>query len=425
MTGRGSFDGAAGIFDTWRAASVSVKAMLAGLFVNRLGQFVQIFLVLYMTSRGFTATEGGVALGVYGAGMVLGTLLGGWLTDEIGARGAIIISTIGTAISAPVVLYLGSYVAILPVLALAAAAAQAFQPASTSILSELTSAERQVMIFAMCRLAMNIGASAAPLLGAILAQVSYSFLFWGEAASAIALCIIAVTTLPAGRFREADKIPDKENSDGDDTHGGYLAVITDCRYLLFLAAMFASSAVYIQFLAMLPLTVRNDGFSTTTYGGLIAINGITVVVCGLSIARAVQAWQPRMAIIAGVILTAGGMSFYGVHWGFAGLIIATLIWTLGEMIGSPTQFFAYPAQAGPPRLRGRYLGASNASYALACAIGPAVGVALWSRIGDAAWGWCGALGLVAAAAAWGGVHRVRPRRSPPPDRVLELEDRAT
>lgn len=151
------------------------------------------------------------------------------------------------------------------------------------------------------------------------------------------------------------------------------------------------------------------GLGATAYGSILALNGLLVIACELFVASIVQRWQPRVAVVAGVALTAIGMSLYGVAWGVAGLVVATLVWTVGEIVGYPTLFFAYPAQAGPPRLRGRYLGASNSLYGLGSTIGPLLGIALWNRIGDAMWLWCGAVGLAAVLAAWYGV---RPKPTP-------------
>ena len=47
-----------GVVATWRLTPTSAKALLAGVFVNRLGGFLQIFLILFLTERGFSA--GGV-----------------------------------------------------------------------------------------------------------------------------------------------------------------------------------------------------------------------------------------------------------------------------------------------------------------------------------------------------------------------------
>ena len=57
----------------------------------------QIFLVLFMTDRGYSSSQAGLALGLYGAGAVVGTFVGGWLSDRLSARSATVISMVGSA----------------------------------------------------------------------------------------------------------------------------------------------------------------------------------------------------------------------------------------------------------------------------------------------------------------------------------------
>ncbi len=45
-----------GIWLTIREAPLAVKALLVGNFVNKLGWFLQVFLVLFLTSRRASAT---------------------------------------------------------------------------------------------------------------------------------------------------------------------------------------------------------------------------------------------------------------------------------------------------------------------------------------------------------------------------------
>src|SRR4029453_6925815 len=72
---------AAGIWITLQQSSVPVRATLVGVFVNRLGGFLQPFLVLFLTHRGFSAVQAAVALGIFGAGCFAGVLLGGSFSD--------------------------------------------------------------------------------------------------------------------------------------------------------------------------------------------------------------------------------------------------------------------------------------------------------------------------------------------------------
>ncbi|MFF1558267.1 MDR family MFS transporter [Streptomyces sp. NPDC058279] len=410
-----------GVKTVWRESPTAVKSLLVGTAVNRLGGFIQIFMVLYMTQRGFSATEAGLALGVYGAGTVLGVLTGGWMSDRVGPRLTIMSTLVSSAVLLPAVLYLDSYPAILAIIGVGGALSQAYRPASTSMISQLIPAERQVMIFAMVRLAINLGTTAAPLLGAALVQVSWDFLFWGEAAAILVFATVAGVTLPRDRSAEAAGHGGTTDAPGAGAPGrkpSYRAVLTDGRYLLFLLAMFVSSVIYIQYVSTLPLTVKHLGLNTGVYAAMVALNGALVITCELLIAKVVQRWPARIAVIAGVALTGIGMSLYALPWGITALVIATLVWSLGEIVGYPTLFFAYPAQAGPPELRGRYLGASNSLYGLGTAVGPFLGVMLWNRFGDGLWLGCGALGLLAVGAAWLGVRpagaadRTPPRTGP-------------
>ncbi|MFH8410176.1 MDR family MFS transporter [Streptomyces sp. NPDC018019] len=395
----------AGVRQVWRESPAAVKSLLAGTMINRLGGFVQVFMVLYLTHRGFSGTQAGAALGVYGGGAVLGTLVGGWMSDRLGPRLTIVSTLLGSAVLLPCVLYLDNYWAILAVIGVSGAASMAYQPASTSVISSLTPAERHVMIFAMGRLAINLGTTAAPLLGAALVKVSWDFLFWGEALAVVIFSAVAATTLPHRVVPETSGSADAGAGDGGDApRASYLAVLADRRYLLFLLAMFVSSVIYIQHISALPLTVQHLDLGVEAYAAMIALNGFLVIACELLVAKVVQRWRIRTAVIIGVLLTGVGMSMYALPWGLAALVIATLVWSLGEIIGYPSLFFAYPAQAGPPGLRGRYLGASNALYGLGSAIGPFVGVMIWNRFQEGLWIGCGVVGLIAGAAAWGGVR---------------------
>ncbi|WP_055714814.1 MFS transporter [Streptomyces torulosus] len=421
----------AGVRQVWRESPTAVKSLLAGTMIIRLGGFVQVFMVLYLTERGFSDGQAGAALGVYGAGAVLGTLVGGWMSDRLGPRLTIVTTLLGSAALLPCVLYLDNYWAILVVIAISGAASLAYQPASTSMISLLTPVERHVMIFAMGRLAINLGTTAAPLLGAALVKVSWDFLFWGEALAVVVFSAVAATTLPhrmttytTGTTKPADggtedggAAAGATGADGEAAapKASYLAVLTDRRYLMFLLAMFVSSVIYIQHISALPLAVKHLGMGIEVYAAMIALNGLLVITCELLVAKVVQRWQIRTAVIIGVLLTGVGMSLYALPLGLAALVIATLVWSLGEIIGYPSLFFAYPAQAGPPALRGRYLGASNALYGLGSAVGPFIGVMIWNRYEEGLWLGCGVVGLLAAAAAWGGVR--------PPRATEKNEDR--
>lgn len=394
-----------GIWTTIKEAPVAVKALLIGVFVNKLGWFLQVFLVLFLTtSKGFTDVQAGTALGIYGGGSVIGLIIGGSLSDRVGPRAAVMISMFGMAGFVLAIAYVPSYEAVLVVVALAGAVGQFYRPASAALLTELTPKHRQVMIFAVYRLAMNLGTTAAPLIGAALVTISWDLLFIGEALAALAYAAVAIVALPKRRTADSDEAAATETATAEPTEsGGYLAVLRDYKYVLFLLCMFINAAIYMQYLAVLPLHMKAEGLSTWWFSAVVALNGFIVITCELLVTKVVQHWQARVVAITGFILLGGGLAFYALPGGIAIFVIGTLLWTLAEIIGGPTMF-AYPGMAAPKRLLGRYVGSAHAMFGLGSALGPFLGVWVWNNSGTQVWLWCGVAGAVGVVLAYFGMQ---------------------
>ncbi|MEU5693405.1 MFS transporter [Actinosynnema sp. NPDC020468] len=390
-----------GILVTVRESPFAVKALLAGVLVNKLGAFLQVFLVLFMTSREFSDVQGGTALGVYGAGSVLGVLLGGTFADRIGPRLTIVHGMTGTAVLLLGVLYVHVYWALLVAVFAVGVISQLYRPAAAVLLAELTPEHRQVMVFALYRLALNLGTTGAPVVGALLLTVSYDVLFWGEALASLAYAGIALLALPRGVSATATPVEGRS--------GGYAAVLADRRFAAYLVAMLINSAVYVQYLGTLPLAMRDAGLEVFWYGVVVAVNGAVVICFELLMTKVVQRWPMRVVLGVGFTLLGGGLALYALPGGLAVFVIGTLMWSLAEIIEGPTMF-AYPAQAGPEHLRGRYLGSAHAMFGVGAALGPVVGVALWVRLGPTSWLVFGAASVLALIPAFYGV---RPARAAP------------
>jgi MFS family permease len=405
----------AGILLTWRESPPAARALLAGIFVNRLGAFIQIFLVLFLTTRGFSTVQAGAALAVFTTGAVVGVIVGGALTDRLGPRRTILLSMSGGAVLVLSILYLRSYPLLLGSVFLVGLVGGAYRPAASALLSELTPRHRQVMIFAMYRLAYNLGSTPAPLIGAALVTVSYDLLFWGEAAAALGYAAVAAVALPKRRRVAAGDEPAEAAAGG---RGGYLAVLADRRYVLFLLALVINAIVYVQYLSTLPVAMRAAGLSTGWFSLMVALNGTVVITCELLVTKVVQRWPMRIVVAVGFVLLGGGMACYALPLGLAAFVVGTLVWSLAEIVAGPT-IFAYPAVASPDRLRGRYLGAANAMFGIGSAAGAVLGLAVWDRVGEAVWWLCAAVCLIGLLAAWSGMRSAagapaEPAAVPPP-----------
>jgi predicted MFS family arabinose efflux permease len=166
--------------------------------------------------------------------------------------------------------------------------------------------------------------------------------------------------------------------------------------------MFINAAIYMQYLAVLPLQLKADGLSTWWYSAMVALNGFLVITCELLVTKVSQRWPPRLVAMAGFALLGGGLALYAVPGGVAIFVIGTLLWTLAEITAGPTMF-AYPGMAARPGLLGRYVGSAHAMFGLGGALGPFLGVWVWNHLGSQVWVWCGLAGALGAVLAYFGM----------------------
>ncbi|MFE3325119.1 MFS transporter [Streptomyces sp. NPDC059176] len=385
------------ILQTMRGIPGPIWLVLVGMLVNRLGNFLQIYLVLYLTAKGFSATEAGLALGAYGVGSVVGVLVGGSASDRIGYAwtivGSMALAGLGT-LSLP---HLGSLPLVVVVAALIGLLAQMYRPASSALLVERTPEDNHVMVFAVYRMAFNLGTTVGPLLGALLISHSYDLIFYIEATAQLSFAAFAlILARSGGAARPA-------GHDADGTSRSYATVLRDTRYVLFLLALFLNAVVYIQHTSALPLQLKADGHGVAFYSSLLSLNAVMVICLELLFTKYVQHLPAKVTVALGVGLVGVGMNLYVAGPGMALYVVATVVWTAGEMIGTPTAS-AWPGRVAPEHLRGRYIAAAAFPMQIGYAIGPVLGVAAWQASAASVWWLCGLLTVGAVVAALAGMR---------------------
>jgi predicted MFS family arabinose efflux permease len=148
-----------------------------------------------------------------------------------------------------------------------------------------------------------------------------------------------------------------------------------------------------------------DHIATAWYAFVLSLNSAIVITGELLMTKLTQRWPVRLVVLIGFTLLGAGQAVYSIPAGLLIFIGGTLVWTLAEITAGPTMS-AYPANAGPARLKSQYLGASQAVFALGFSIGPVLGVLVWHLVGRAVWWYCALACLVGLAAAWTGMRRV-------------------
>ena len=390
-------EGAPGLWRSVRSMPPAAWVLFLGSFVNRFGSFVLVFLVIWLTEEGYSPAQAGAAVSAYGVGALGASLLGGYLADRIGRGNAIALSMLSAAATMLALSQADTLPLVLGLSVLAGLTAELYRPASAALLADLVPSERRVTAYALYRLAINLGFAAGPAVAGLLAERSFFLVFLGEAITSALFGIAALLFLPQGvRSQRHEETP------GELVR----AIRADRRFQLFLVASLLTAFVYFQAQGALPLHVIDQGFSFATFGALISLNGLIVVLLELPIAVVAQRYPRQPVIALGSALTGLGFALTAWATDVPLLALTVFIWTIGEIVSAPSSQ-AYVADLAPPHLRGRYQGAWGLTFGLALILAPVLGTAAFAVNPTALWLSCGVLGLIAALLVLG----VRPRRA--------------
>jgi len=373
-----------------RAMPRTAWVLFAGSFVNRLGSFVLPFLTLYLTHRGYSVPQAGLGIAMYGVGAIAAQGGGGHLADRFGRRNTIALSMFTGAALTALLPEVSGLPAILLVVLLLGAMAEIYRPAASALLTDTVPSEHRVASFTLQRLAINLGWAIGLALGGALADHSFRLLFWADALTSAIFGVIALAALPHGRV--SSRREDREA-------GGAIELIrADRGFLLFLGAVFLVAVIYMQNATTFPLQVINLGYTNETYGLLLGLNGLLIVLFELAVTSWTQRRDRLRMVALGSLVLGAGYGVLVVAHALPLLVFAVIVWTLGEMIESPNAS-AFVADRAPEHVRGRYQAAYGMMFALAAVVGPIAGTATFHASPDAVWIGCSVLGVLAAGLA--------------------------
>jgi hypothetical protein len=171
-----------------------------------------------------------------------------------------------------------------------------------------------------------------------------------------------------------------------------------------------------QSVAPLSAHLAAQGYDQSTYGGLIAINGVLIVLLQPLVMSRVGGRDRSRVLALGGLLMGGGLALHGAASWLAVHAAAIAIWTLGEIMTATVNSAAVAHLAGASA-RGRYQGVYGMSWGMGSMLGPLLGSAVLESAGSAAlWTSCLAIGLAVALGYLLTAPARRARASPRPER---------
>lgn len=372
--------------NTFKGLSREAWMLSIVMLINRSGSMVLPFLGVYMTDHlKFSLENTGIVLSFYGIGSVLGSWLGGFLTDKFGEY---YIQSCSLFLSAPIFIimpFFSSVDMMALLIFLQSAISDTFRPANSVAITKYARPENLTKAFSLNRMAINLGFSIGPALGGILSGISYNFLFIVNGIGAVTAGIIYVIFFRRRNkiFREKKKLEPTKTIEKTVTKSPY----KDYPFLLysFLCAVFA--VCFFQFFNTIPLFYKDVAkLDQSTIGFILGYSGFIIVLLEMPlVSLAERVLKIPQILSIGIIMS--GVSYLLLLFGsnIPLLLLSMSILSIAEIWVLPfmSTVTALRAERGN---KGAYMGLNGIAFSFSFIFTPFLGTYVVSHFGfDSLW----------------------------------------
>lgn len=352
-----------------------VAWMLAALlFINRLSAMVKLFMALYLRQElGLAIETVGWLLSGYGAGLLIGSMVGGLLSDHFPTAR---LTAALFFVSAWVLVLLGlvTEVSLLAGLLLFSGTLDgAIRTLHQRLIMEYCLVAQRPRAQSLSRVARNLGMAVAGVVGGGLAQTDFRWVFFVSAAMTLLALLWFVRTTWHRPVLTPDETP--------DTGTGTGVPYRDRPFLWLLAAAVLLGMAFDTVYSMLGNYLHDYyRLSTEAIGWQFGLNAMLVVGLQIPLSHWGERWGSRRQLVAGSLLLAVGLGMLPLGSGLFYACLSTVVWTLGEVLFMPplNVLVMRHAQAGKS---GQYFGLFFMCWSASALFSPVLGGQLYGHFG--------------------------------------------
>lgn len=369
-------------------------------FIDSLGGALLFpFFALYVTQKfGVGMTKVGVLFAILSGARIIGSFLSGALTDKIGRRSLMIYGLIFSAGSSLMMAFIEDMTIFYTAVIFVGLLSSIGGPAQQAMVADLLPEKQRADGYGLLHISNNLAHTIGPMIGGLLAGISYILLFFIDAALSIITAIIIFFALPETQPQKSDKQVEESMA---NILGGYWRVAQNGTFMAFFAIAILMKLVYRQMGSTLPVFLRDvHGVPPQSYGWLLSLNAGMVVLFQFMITRKTSQFKPMRVMAVGTFLYAVGFAMYGFFSTSLFFFIAVAIITIGEMFISPISQ-SLVARFAPEDMRGRYMAFFSFSWTIPSLFGPLLaGLVMDNYDPNLVWYLAGVIGLIAALGYW-------------------------
>ncbi|APA91900.1 MULTISPECIES: MDR family MFS transporter [Myroides] len=386
--------------DSYKGLSSASWMLAIVMLINRSGSMVLPFLGVYMTKElHFSQEQTGYVLACFGVGSIIGTTVGGWVTDKIGNYKVQYLSLIG---SIPVFIMLPHFTSVVSLalmMLLQSAVSEMFRPANSVAITMYAKPENITRAFSLNRMAVNLGFSIGPAMGGILAAISYALLFYVNATAAFLAAVVFIyffrnrktnkeLLLEQEDITELNEIEDVSNK----------SPYKDKMFLIYSVFCTLYSIAFLQLLSTLPIFYEKAvGLDEVEIGLILGYSGLLIFLTEMLLVHVAEKFFTiRQTIFYGVMISALGYGMLAFDHSYISIYISMTILCVSEMLAMPFTSTVTAMRAGSKN-KGAYMGVNGLTFAIGFIISPILGTKVASTLGyDVLWLGTAALVIIAA-----------------------------
>jgi len=387
------------------ALPAEIYALFAVRLVVSAGSFVGPFLAMMLTMKlGYDEARAGVFMSLVSVASALGLVVGGKLGDAFD-RPRVLRTLQAVTAAAYVACALIGFNAVTPfVIVFAMGTLNGTWPIINAIVADAAPADRRKEAFSLLYWGNNIGFSIGPFIAGLLFTRAPRALFLGNAVVLLAAALIVARYVRGGIRSESVADSPSAGQPAAAPSSVWAVFRHNPVLLLYSVGSVLTAFVYNQHTFALPIFLNDalgDVAGPRVFGAAMMTNGLTVVALTALVVLASRRLRSLASVaLASVFYAVGFGAYYlvgGPGYGAPLALAATVVWTIGEILGS-TNGNAFIAERAPPAFRSRVNSAVSFCYIGGNALAPLVAGPLARSYGSAAvWPFVAACAMASAA----------------------------
>ncbi|MCG8568616.1 MAG: MFS transporter [Spirochaetes bacterium] len=361
-------------FKAYSGLCRDVYVLFFARIVNHMGNFVYVFLTLFLTQKmGYSKETAGIYVMLCSLMPLIGTMVGGKIGDHFGRKNTMLTFFLISAILKGTCGFLSISLYIPVLVVISSFFMGGIGPLNRAIVMDLTSGESRKKAISLMYLGLNFGAAIGPLLAGFLFEKYTSWIFWGDClTSFVAILMIFFyvnESLPTEeQINDEESIPYAERAE----KGTVIDALLKRPVLIIFGLLgLLVNSIYAQHSFAIPLQLDEIfvGKGAQVFGYMMSFNAFIVIIFTTFLLELTKKNQAINNVVMGAV-------FYGIGFGMLCfvnsiflLMISVFIWTIGEILFA-TNYFLYTSNHSPITHRGRFNAIFMSTWRGGYALGP-------------------------------------------------------